>query len=169
MHAPLAGCVVFVDVRTKDGDDAGGVFVEMLKSMGARVLKSPTPSLTHLVLKSPLPHTITRYHTLPDPKPEVVAVGWVVKCAEENRRVEVSDWRLDLSAGAGIVSAIPGCSTRPSNRSLAGRGGTRRISMEPRRVELLDEGSLSHIAAPTLGIQERVDRAKRQSLLYQRT
>ncbi|KZT52666.1 hypothetical protein CALCODRAFT_520573 [Calocera cornea HHB12733] len=167
MLSPLAGCVVFVDVRTKDGDDAGGVFVEMLKALGARVLKSPTPSLTHLVLKSPLPHTITRYHTLPDPKPEVVAVGWVVKCAEEAQRVDVADWRLDLSAGAGVVSAIPGCSTRPSTRSFVSRGGPRRISMEPRRVELLDEANLSHIALPMLELRDKVERAKRQSLLYQ--
>ncbi|EJT96686.1 hypothetical protein DACRYDRAFT_19150 [Dacryopinax primogenitus] len=164
--APLTGCVVFVEVRTKDGDDAGGVFVEMLKILGARVLKYPSPSVTHLVLKSPLPHTITRYHNLPDPKPETVAVGWVVKCAEENRRVEVTEWRLDLSAGAGIMSAIPGCSTRPNARSAPGRGLGRRISMEPSRVELLNEANLSQIVVP-LGLEDQVERAKRKSLLYQ--
>ena len=33
----LKNCVVFVDVRTDDGDDAGSLFVEMLKSAGAKV------------------------------------------------------------------------------------------------------------------------------------
>ena len=33
----LKDCIVFVDVRTEDGDDAGGLFVEMLKRLGARV------------------------------------------------------------------------------------------------------------------------------------
>ena len=33
----LKGCVIFVDVRTDSGDDAGGLFVDMLKGMGARV------------------------------------------------------------------------------------------------------------------------------------
>jgi hypothetical protein len=33
----LNECVIFVDVRTDAGDDAGGLFVDMLKGMGARV------------------------------------------------------------------------------------------------------------------------------------
>ena len=33
----LKDCVIFVDVRTDGGDDAGGLFVDMLKGMGARV------------------------------------------------------------------------------------------------------------------------------------
>ena len=33
----LKDCIIFVDVRTEDGDDAGGLFVEMLTGLGARV------------------------------------------------------------------------------------------------------------------------------------
>ena len=33
----LKHCVVFVDVRTDEGDDAGNLFVEMLRGLGARV------------------------------------------------------------------------------------------------------------------------------------
>ena len=33
----LKSCVVFVDVKSEEGDDAGGLFVEMLKGLGARV------------------------------------------------------------------------------------------------------------------------------------
>jgi len=33
----LKDCIIFVDVRTDDGDDAGGLFEEMLKGLGARV------------------------------------------------------------------------------------------------------------------------------------
>lgn len=33
----LNECIIFVDVRTDGGDDAGGLFVDMLKGMGARV------------------------------------------------------------------------------------------------------------------------------------
>jgi hypothetical protein len=36
----LKDCIIFVDVRTEDGDDAGGLFVEMLKGLGARVCLS---------------------------------------------------------------------------------------------------------------------------------
>jgi hypothetical protein len=33
----MKDCTVFVDVRTDDGDNAGGLFVQMLRDMGARV------------------------------------------------------------------------------------------------------------------------------------
>jgi hypothetical protein len=33
----LDGCVIFVDVKTEDGDEAGSVFVKMLEDLGARV------------------------------------------------------------------------------------------------------------------------------------
>ena len=33
----LKDCVIFVDVRTDDGDEAGSLFVEMLESVGAKV------------------------------------------------------------------------------------------------------------------------------------
>lgn len=36
----MKDCVIFVDVRTDDGDDAGGLFVDMLKGLGARVSDS---------------------------------------------------------------------------------------------------------------------------------
>jgi hypothetical protein len=39
----LKSCIVFVDVKTEEGDEAGGLFVEMLKGLGARV----SPNLTH--------------------------------------------------------------------------------------------------------------------------
>ena len=35
--AVLRECRIFVDVRTDDGDDAGGLFVDMLRGMGAKV------------------------------------------------------------------------------------------------------------------------------------
>ena len=33
----LKGVIAFVDVRTAEGDDAGSVFIEMLKTCGAKV------------------------------------------------------------------------------------------------------------------------------------
>ena len=33
----LKSCIVFVDVRTEDGENCGGLFVDMLKGLGARV------------------------------------------------------------------------------------------------------------------------------------
>ena len=36
----LKSCVVFVDVRTEEGEDAGDLFVDMLKGLGAKVFVS---------------------------------------------------------------------------------------------------------------------------------
>jgi hypothetical protein len=38
----LKSCTIFVDVRTDDGDDAGGLFVDMLKGLGAKVRSAYT-------------------------------------------------------------------------------------------------------------------------------
>jgi len=38
----LKSCTIFVDVRTDDGDDAGGLFVDMLKGLGAKVRTAHT-------------------------------------------------------------------------------------------------------------------------------
>jgi len=77
----LKSCVVFVDVRTDEGDEAGGLFVEMLKGLGARVSPDATsraahakPTLfdlqtlgsvgqtcTHVVFKNGHTNTVKRY------------------------------------------------------------------------------------------------------------
>jgi hypothetical protein len=50
----LKKCAIFVDVRTDDGDDAGSLFVDMLRGLGARV--------SHKVLFSSFPlNTCLRY------------------------------------------------------------------------------------------------------------
>lgn len=40
----LKPCAIFVDVRTEQGDDAGSLFVDMLKGLGAKVRIVPVPS-----------------------------------------------------------------------------------------------------------------------------
>jgi hypothetical protein len=36
-NAPLRSCVIFVDVRTAQGEDAGSLFIDMLRGLGAKV------------------------------------------------------------------------------------------------------------------------------------
>ena len=43
----LKSCTIFVDVRTDDGDDAGGLFVDMLKGLGAKVRSTHVFLLLH--------------------------------------------------------------------------------------------------------------------------
>jgi hypothetical protein len=57
----LKDCTIFVDVRTDDGDDAGNLFVDMLRNLGARILGRPGQTCTHIVFKNGLASTLSRY------------------------------------------------------------------------------------------------------------
>lgn len=92
----LKKCAIFVDVRTDDGDDAGSLFVDMLRGLGARILARVGQSCTHIVYKSGSASTLTRYRLLNDPKPLVVGIAWVVECVEQRSRVDEAKFKVDL-------------------------------------------------------------------------
>lgn len=92
----LKKCAIFVDVRTDDGDDAGSLFVDMLRGLGARILARVGQSCTHIVYKNGSANTMTRYRLLNDPKPLVVGIAWVVECVEQRSRVDEAKFKVDL-------------------------------------------------------------------------
>ncbi|KAH9042460.1 hypothetical protein EDB85DRAFT_1856341 [Lactarius pseudohatsudake] len=92
----LKSCTIFVDVRTDDGDDAGGLFVDMLRGLGAKIIGRAGQSCTHIVYKNGLMSTLTKYRLMREPKPLVVGISWVVECTEQRRRVEENDFIVDL-------------------------------------------------------------------------
>ncbi|KAL6305018.1 hypothetical protein BKA93DRAFT_825347 [Sparassis latifolia] len=92
----LKECVIFVDVRTDDGDDAGALFIDMLRGMGARILTRVGQSCTHVVYKNGLMSTLTRYRLLNEPKPLVVGIAWVVECVENRARADETRFLVDL-------------------------------------------------------------------------
>ncbi|KAH8087876.1 hypothetical protein BXZ70DRAFT_955488 [Cristinia sonorae] len=92
----LKDCTIFVDVRTDDGDDAGALFVDMLRGMGAKMLTRVGQSCTHIVYKNGLTSTLTRYRLLHEPRPLVVGIAWVVECVEQRVKVEETKFLVDL-------------------------------------------------------------------------
>ncbi|KAH0829200.1 hypothetical protein J3R83DRAFT_2760 [Lanmaoa asiatica] len=92
----LKRCVMFVDVRTEQGDDAGSLFVDMLRGLGAKIIGRLGQSCTHIVYKNGLPNTLTRYRMLNDPKPAVVGIAWVVECAEKRAKVDEERFKIDV-------------------------------------------------------------------------
>ncbi|KIJ65865.1 hypothetical protein HYDPIDRAFT_87545 [Hydnomerulius pinastri MD-312] len=92
----LKRCAIFVDVRTEQGDDAGSLFVDMLKGLGAKIMGRIGQSCTHIVYKNGLPNTLTRYRLLNDPKPHVVGIAWVVECVEQRARVDEEKFKVDI-------------------------------------------------------------------------
>ncbi|KAF9565564.1 hypothetical protein CPC08DRAFT_704545 [Agrocybe pediades] len=92
----LKDCVIFVDVKTDDGEEAGSLFVEMLEGVGARVLTRVGQTCTHIVFKNGLMSTISRYRLLRDPKPLVVGIAWVVDCVEQLKHIDEKDYLVDI-------------------------------------------------------------------------
>ncbi|THC95150.1 hypothetical protein EYZ11_005353 [Aspergillus tanneri] len=143
----LRGAVVFVDVHTTEGEDASGIFVELLQQMGARCVKSwswnPRASfspeenagakdgrvgITHVVFKDGGVRTLEKVR-LARGLVKCVGVGWVLDCERENK------W---LDEGHYIVDS-----------SIIPRGGAkRRKSMEPRALSNVN-GTLVKVDAST--------------------
>ncbi|CAE6448123.1 unnamed protein product [Rhizoctonia solani] len=94
LNAPLRSCVIFVDVRTADGEDSVDLFADMLKKLGAKIVSRPTPSTTHIIFKSGHQSTLTKYKLYDDPKPFLVGIAWVVQCAERLERVDEEGFRV---------------------------------------------------------------------------
>ncbi|KAF8551981.1 hypothetical protein OG21DRAFT_1466438 [Imleria badia] len=91
----LKQCAIFVDVRTEQGDDAGSLFVDMLKGLGAKIMSRLGRKCTHIVYKNGLPNTLTRYRMLND-KPFVVGIAWVVECVEKRAKVDEEKFKIDV-------------------------------------------------------------------------
>ncbi|KAG2347533.1 hypothetical protein BDR05DRAFT_876162 [Suillus weaverae] len=92
----LKKCAIFVDVRTDDGDDAGSLFVDMLRGLGARILARVGQSCTHVVYKNGSASTLARYRLLNHPKPLIVGIAWVVECVEQRSRVDEAKFKVDV-------------------------------------------------------------------------
>lgn len=142
----LQGAVVHVDVHTTEGEDASGIFVELLQQMGARCVKSwswnPRSSLspvdgvepkdlrvgiTHVVYKDGGLRTMEKVKKAAG-LVKCVGVGWVLDCERENQWLDETPYAVDSSI-------IP-------------RGGAkRRKSMEPRALSNVN-GTLVRISEP---------------------
>ncbi|KAL4887968.1 hypothetical protein BDV59DRAFT_151969 [Aspergillus ambiguus] len=129
----LRGAVVYVDVHTTEGEDASGIFVELLNQMGARCVKNwgwnPRASLcpleehepkegrigiTHVVYKDGGVRTLEKVRQARGVV-KCVGVGWVLDCERENKWLDETHYAVDSTI-------IP-------------RGGAkRRKSMEPRAL-----------------------------------
>ncbi|KAH7883173.1 hypothetical protein F5I97DRAFT_190578 [Phlebopus sp. FC_14] len=138
----LKKCCIFVDVRTEQGDDAGSLFVDMLRGLGAKILSRVGQSCTHIVFKNGQPNTLTRYRLLHDPKPHIVGIAWVVECVEQRARIDEEKFKVDIE----LIN-------------VAG-GNKRRRSMLPKHLApLSSEGSAESPAISTSEPDEEEGRA----------
>lgn len=142
----LQGAVVYVDVHTTEGEDASGIFVELLQQMGARCVKNwswnPRASfvpeqgtdpkdgkigISHVVYKDGGVRTLEKVRSARG-LVKCVGVGWVLDCERENQWLDEAQYTVDSS----IVPR---------------GGGKRRKSMEPRALSNVN-GTL--VSTPTM-------------------
>ncbi|KAF9501779.1 hypothetical protein BDN71DRAFT_1491880 [Pleurotus eryngii] len=100
----LDDCIVFLDVRTDEGEDAGELFLEMLQRLGARILSSVGSTCTHVVYKNGLTSTVNKWRKLKN-KPHVVGIAWVVECAERKEKADETPHLIDLE-GANVAGVV---------------------------------------------------------------
>ncbi|KAK1141575.1 hypothetical protein N8T08_008990 [Aspergillus melleus] len=142
----LQGAVVFVDVHTTEGEDASGIFIELLQQMGARCVKnwswnpraSVSPDedvqtkegrvgITHVVYKDGGVRTLEKVRHARG-LVKCVGVGWVLDCERESKWLDEAHYAVDSSI-------IP-------------RGGAkRRKSMEPRALSNVNGTLVTSTAA----------------------
>ncbi|KAK0241571.1 hypothetical protein EDD85DRAFT_934491 [Armillaria nabsnona] len=92
----LSGVKVYVDVRdSSNGVDCGDVFIDMLKRLGAKVMKNFGLTCTHLVFKDGTVGTLNRYRQL-ETKPFVVGLQWIVECAEKLQHLDETQYAISL-------------------------------------------------------------------------
>lgn len=145
----LQGAVVYVDVHTTEGEDASGIFIELLQQMGARCVKNwswnPRASvmpeqgtdqkdgkvgITHVVYKDGGVRTLEKVRSARG-LVKCVGVGWVLDCERENQWLDEAQYTVDSSI-------------------IPRGGGKRRKSMEPRALSNVN-GTLVKTATPTMG------------------
>lgn len=170
----LRGAVVHVDVHTKEGADASGIFVELLTNMGARCVKtwhwnpdgstndgssSNKVGITHVVFKDGGKRTLERVRRS-NGVVQCVGVSWVLDCERENEWLDEAPYYFDTS--------------------LVPRGGARRRkSMEPKALANMNgtlvnngsKGQSTGSASDGQGWQSapKTPRDRRQSTMWMHT
>ncbi|PBK58311.1 hypothetical protein ARMSODRAFT_847386, partial [Armillaria solidipes] len=93
----LSGVKVYVDIRDSDGIDCGDVFIDMLKRLGAKVMKNFGLTCMHLVFKDGTVGTLNRYrYRQLETKPFVVGLQWIVECAKKLQHLDETQYAINL-------------------------------------------------------------------------
>ena len=133
----LWNVVAFVDVKTAEGDEAGGVFIDILRSLGARILTRPTASVTHIIFKGGKPATLHRYRAYEQSsRPFLVGVGWIVSCREKNERVSEEPFLINPDTVDGVLLGSANAMAAKKNR---------RTSLEPKMLLAVPQPQYSEL------------------------
>ena len=100
--------------------------MDILRSLGARILTRPTDNTTHIIFKGGRPATLHRYRAYEqDRRPHLVGVGWIVRCREKSERVAEQAFLINPDTIDGVLLS--------STSSMASKGN-RRKTLEPKML-----------------------------------
>ncbi|OLL25034.1 Microcephalin, partial [Neolecta irregularis DAH-3] len=101
-HSVLQNIVVYLDVRTIDGDDASAPFVDLIKSLGGRIAKSwnsnhdrSNHNITHVIFKDGSPRTLAKIKET-NGAVKCVGLSWVMACEKVGRQVEEAGFEISV-------------------------------------------------------------------------
>ncbi|THH06973.1 hypothetical protein EW145_g3706 [Phellinidium pouzarii] len=169
----LDQCTIFVDVRTEEGEDAGALFVDMLRSLGAKVLTRVGQSSTHIVYKNGLASTLARYRLLDEPRPSIVGIGWVVECAEKRERVDETLFQVDID-NMNVAGTLKISMSGPMDAFLDGntpehtKTGMDSDLISENSDTSLDRDIVGRSSLKSSGNYNPLEQARRRSMMFPR-
>ncbi|PNS16242.1 hypothetical protein CAC42_6349 [Sphaceloma murrayae] len=108
--APLQGIVAYVEVYTRSSLPASASFIASLQRLGAKVARTFTESVTHVVFKDGSPAVLAKVRAARREGRDVKVVNsrWVVECDETGSWVgeDAEEFEVDVD-GAGAGMGIP--------------------------------------------------------------
>ncbi|KAF4552986.1 Hypothetical protein D9617_8g049990 [Elsinoe fawcettii] len=104
-NAPLRGVVAYVEVFTRSALPASASFIASLQRLGAKVVKSFTDNVTHVIWKDGSPATLAKVKSARREGRDIALVGsrWVVECDSLGERVDESreEFSVDMDGMVG--------------------------------------------------------------------
>lgn len=92
-----------------------------------------TLTLTHIIFKAGRPGTLQHYRNHPEPKPHIVGIAWVVRCAELEQRASEKPYRVEVAHEPALPKVcVSSCAFLASQIAHLVSKQPRRRSMEPK-------------------------------------
>lgn len=91
---PLFEVVAYLDIRTDEGDDASATFKVMISKLGAKVVKQPSRTVTHIIYKKGSPKTM---HVAKELGISCLSISWIIECNKQQKRMPETEFLVSAT------------------------------------------------------------------------
>ncbi|KAK9240646.1 hypothetical protein V1525DRAFT_394543 [Lipomyces kononenkoae] len=151
---PLSDVVAFLDIRNSEGDDASAAFEALLRKLGAKIVKLPSRSVTHIVFKHGSPRTLRVAKQMNVP---CVSISWVIECGKQQLKLDQATYAVGRSQ-ARLLSPRKTELSEPTSQPQGLNDGKERTcvdSQSPNKgkdLSMRADGDELHFSAPQRGL-----------------